>query len=119
MYKNFILYVFVFFIFTAFKSDKPAYILFDSKGKVVKYERMLKQLLPDISESKIISFAVHDITANYVKDIQKSFPDISASKIISFKVHDIDKEYIKYVKGLVKGKELSASKVITFKVQGI
>ncbi|MEN8115719.1 MAG: ChaN family lipoprotein [Bacteroidota bacterium] len=42
--KN-ILYVFVamFFLFTAFKSDKPAYSLYDKDGKPVKYEKMLKQ----------------------------------------------------------------------------
>lgn len=40
------------FVFTAFKSDKPAYFLYDIKGKPEKYEKMLKQ----ISEADIILF---------------------------------------------------------------
>ena len=33
----------VFFVFVAFKSDKPAYYLFNKEGKDVKYEKMLKE----------------------------------------------------------------------------
>jgi uncharacterized iron-regulated protein len=33
-----------FFIFSAFKTDKPAYLLYNEKGKTVKYEKMVKQL---------------------------------------------------------------------------
>ena len=40
------------FVFSAFKSDKPAYFLFDKKGKPEKYEKMLKQ----ISEADIVLF---------------------------------------------------------------
>ena len=38
------LFIVLFFVFTAFKSDKPAYSLFNKEGKPVKYEKMLKQL---------------------------------------------------------------------------
>jgi len=34
----------LFFVFSAFKSDKPAYMLFDKNGKPEKYEKMLKQM---------------------------------------------------------------------------
>lgn len=44
MKKFQILLVVLFFIFAAFKSDKPAYSLFNKEGKPVKYEKMLKQL---------------------------------------------------------------------------
>ncbi len=37
-------FVILFFIFSAFKSDKPAYFLFDKKGKPMKYEKMIKSL---------------------------------------------------------------------------
>jgi uncharacterized iron-regulated protein len=37
-------FVVLFFVFAAFKSDKPAYFLFDKKGKPEKYAKMLKQL---------------------------------------------------------------------------
>ncbi len=35
--------VVLFFVFTAFRYDKPAYSLFNKEGKEVKYEKMLKQ----------------------------------------------------------------------------
>jgi len=34
----------LFFVFTAFKTNKPAYLLFNEKGKKVKYEKMLDQI---------------------------------------------------------------------------
>lgn len=36
--------VLLFFVFAAFKADKPAYLLFDKAGKTVKYEKMMKQV---------------------------------------------------------------------------
>jgi uncharacterized iron-regulated protein len=33
----------IFFVFTAFKTDKPAYYLFNKDGKDIKYEKMLKE----------------------------------------------------------------------------
>ena len=44
MNKYFSLLIALFFVFTAFKNDKPAYLLFDKTGKPVKYEKMVKQL---------------------------------------------------------------------------
>jgi len=35
--------VVLFFIFSAFKADKPAYTLFNQSGKEVKYEKMIKE----------------------------------------------------------------------------
>ena len=32
----------LFFVFSAFKSDKPAYFLFNKEGKTIKYEKLLK-----------------------------------------------------------------------------
>lgn len=42
----------VFFAFTAFKTDKPAYLLFSEKGKTVKYDKMMKE----IREADVILF---------------------------------------------------------------
>ena len=36
--------IFTFFLFTAFKTDKPAYLLYNDKGKEVKYDKMLREL---------------------------------------------------------------------------
>jgi uncharacterized iron-regulated protein len=43
MNKFKIVIVAFFFVFTAFKADKPAYYLFNKDGKDVKYEKMLKE----------------------------------------------------------------------------
>jgi len=44
-------------ILAGFKSDKPAYRIFDSTGKMVKYEKMLKQL----KEADVVFFGeMHD-----------------------------------------------------------
>ena len=43
--KKFQLLLFLlFFVFAAFKSDKPAYSLFNKEGKAVKYSKMLKEV---------------------------------------------------------------------------
>lgn len=44
MNKFHYLFIVLFFAFTAFRSDKPAYSLFNKDGKDVKYEKMVKQL---------------------------------------------------------------------------
>ena len=44
MNKTYIFLIALFFVFSAFKADKPAYTLFDKDGKDVKYEKMLKQI---------------------------------------------------------------------------
>ena len=44
MNKFQILLVTSLFLFSAFKTDKPAYLLFDKKGKPEKYDKMLKEL---------------------------------------------------------------------------
>ncbi len=43
MKKYSIVLLALFFVFTAFKTKKPAYLLFNEKGKKVKYEKMLDQ----------------------------------------------------------------------------
>lgn len=37
-------FIAIFTVFTAFKTDKPAYFLFNKEGKDVKYEKMMKEL---------------------------------------------------------------------------
>ncbi|NOR76090.1 MAG: iron-regulated protein [Draconibacterium sp.] len=44
MKKFQLLFVLLFFVFAAFKSDKPAYFLFNKDGKTVKYSKMLKEI---------------------------------------------------------------------------
>lgn len=42
MYRLHYLFIILFFVLVAFKSDKPAYLLYTKEGKPVKYEKMLK-----------------------------------------------------------------------------
>nr|WP_321484769.1 ChaN family lipoprotein [uncultured Draconibacterium sp.] len=43
--KNFLIIASIcLLLFSSFKSDKPAYLLFNKEGKAVKYEKMLKQM---------------------------------------------------------------------------
>jgi uncharacterized iron-regulated protein len=44
MLKNLFLPFVLFFVFTGFKTDKPAYLLFNKEGKTIKYEKMLSQM---------------------------------------------------------------------------
>jgi uncharacterized iron-regulated protein len=50
--KKYLVVAAVFFLLTAFKNDKPAYQLFDSEGKKIKYEKMLKE----IAEADVVFF---------------------------------------------------------------
>lgn len=57
MNKYSALLILLFLVFTAFKSDKPAYTLFDKNGKPEKYEKMLKQ----VEDADIVLFGeLHD-----------------------------------------------------------
>ncbi|HEY8690643.1 MAG TPA: ChaN family lipoprotein [Chitinophagaceae bacterium] len=44
MKKTFLLVLCCWFLFTAFSQNKPAYVLYNAKGKKVSYEKMLKTL---------------------------------------------------------------------------
>ncbi len=50
--KKIIIFFTLLILFSAFKSDKPAYRIFNSKGKAVKYKNMLK----DLSDAQVIFF---------------------------------------------------------------
>ena len=57
MYKYFTILIAIFFLMSGFKSDKPAYMLFNKEGKAVKYEKMLKQM----EDADIVLFGeLHD-----------------------------------------------------------
>ncbi len=50
--KKYLLILFTFIIAVAFKTDKPAYQLFDQNGKQVKYEKMIKAM----AEADVVFF---------------------------------------------------------------
>lgn len=57
MNKYLLLFVGLSLVFTGFKTDKPAYLLFNKEGKTVNYEKMMKQ----IEDADIVLFGeLHD-----------------------------------------------------------
>jgi uncharacterized iron-regulated protein len=97
-----ILLVVSLFLFSAFKSDKPAYLLFDKKGKPEKYEKMLKEL----NDADIVLFGelhnnpvVHWLELEISKDLfnQKNDDLILAAEMFETDNQLILTEYVNEV----------------------
>lgn len=52
MKKSFLVLITLFAILVAFKTDKPAYVIYNSKGKQVKFEKMVKT----VAEADVVFF---------------------------------------------------------------
>jgi uncharacterized iron-regulated protein len=87
------------FLFSAFKSDKPAYLLFDKKGKPEKYDKMMK----DITDADIVLFGelhnnpvIHWLELEVTKDLydQKKDDLILAAEMFETDNQLILTEYI-------------------------
>ena len=98
-------YVFVvmFFVLSAFKPDKPAYFLYDKKGKAVKYEKMVKQL----ETADIILFGeYHDNPISHWLQLELS-KDLFATKgnnlILGAEMFESDNQLIldEYITGVI------------------
>ena len=80
--KNFqFLLVALVFVFTAFKSDKPAYHLFNKEGKDVKYEKMVKE----VEDADIVLFGEsHDNPISHWLQLEltKDLFDIKKDKLM-------------------------------------
>jgi uncharacterized iron-regulated protein len=96
-------FVVLFFVFAAFKSDKPAYFLFDKKGKPEKYEKMLKQL----EDADIVLFGeshdnpiAHWLQLEVTKDLYISKKE---SLILGAEMFESDNQVIlnEYLVGLI------------------
>ncbi|MCK3682611.1 ChaN family lipoprotein [Maribellus sp. YY47] len=78
-FKSLILIIFV--VFTAFKSDKPAYLLFDKDGKTTKYEKLLRQ----IEDADIVLFGeLHDNPISHWLELEvtKDMYEIAGNNLI-------------------------------------
>jgi len=76
-----IVLVAVFFVFTAFKTDKPAYYLFNKDGKDVKYEKMLKEA----EDADIVLFGEsHDDPISHWMEFEltKDLYDLKKDKLV-------------------------------------
>jgi len=95
--------VVMFFVFAAFKSDKPAYSLFDKKGKPEKYEKMVKQL----EDADIVLFGEsHDNPISHWLQVEltKDLFDLKKDKLIlGAEMFESDNQVIlnEYLAGLI------------------
>jgi uncharacterized iron-regulated protein len=80
--KNFKwLFAGLFFVFTAFKTDKPAYYLYNKDGKDVKYEKMLKEA----EDADIVLFGEsHDNPISHWLELEltKDLYDLKKDKLV-------------------------------------
>jgi uncharacterized iron-regulated protein len=81
MNKFQIVLVAIFLVFTAFKSDKPAYYLFNKEGKDVKYEKMLKEA----EDADIVLFGeAHDDPVSHWMELEltKDLYDLKKDNLV-------------------------------------
>ncbi|NOR73611.1 MAG: iron-regulated protein [Draconibacterium sp.] len=81
MKKIQLLFVLAFFVLAAFKSDKPAYLLYNKEGKTVKYEKMLKE----IQDADIVLFGEYHnnpISHWLQLEVTKSLFEIKGEKLV-------------------------------------
>lgn len=81
MKRNQIAFVAILVLFTAFKTDKPAYYLFNKDGKDVKYEKMLKE----IADADIVLFGEsHDNPISHWMELEitKDLYDLKKDKLL-------------------------------------
>lgn len=71
----------IFIVFTAFKADKPAYLLFNKSGKDIKYEKMLKEAV----DADIVLFGEsHDNPISHWLQLEltKDLYDLKKDKLV-------------------------------------
>ena len=81
MNKYQIVLVATFLVFTAFKTDKPAYYLFNKDGKDIKYEKMLKEA----EDADIVLFGeLHDNPVSHWLQLEltKDLYDLKKDKLV-------------------------------------
>ncbi len=94
----------------AFKSDKPAYILYDKEGKTVKYKSMIKEL----QEADIVFFGEQhtDPIAHWLQfELTKDLYEIKKQDlVIGAEMFEADNQLLvdEYLKGLYDDKKFEA-----------
>ncbi|MCK5731085.1 MAG: ChaN family lipoprotein, partial [Draconibacterium sp.] len=81
MKKIQLLFILAFFVLVAFKSDKPAYLLYNKEGKTVKYEKMVKE----IQDADIVLFGEYHnnpISHWLQLEVTKSLFEIKGEKLV-------------------------------------
>lgn len=103
MKKYSIVLLILFFVFTAFKTNKPVYLLFNEKGKKVKYEKMVRQM----EEADIVLFGElhNNAIAHWLQlELTKNLYELKDSKmILGAEMFESDNQLIldEYFSGLI------------------
>ncbi len=110
MKKNVLLGIFVFLLFAAMKSDKPAYRIFDLKGRTAEYEKVVKSAL----DSDIILFGelhnspiCHWLELELTKDL---YAETKENLVMGAEMFESDDQLVlnEYLSGKVKEKNFEA-----------
>lgn len=105
-----IILLILFFVFTAFKTKKPAYLLFNEKGKTVKYEKMLDQ----VKDADIVLFGelhnnaiAHWLQLELTKDLHEQK---GASLVLGSEMFETDNQLIidEYFSGFISQSRFEA-----------
>ncbi len=103
MKKLQLLLISFFFVFTAFKADKPAYYLFNKEGKDIKYEKMLKEA----GDADIVLFGEshdnpisHWLQLELTKDLYETIKD---KLVLGAEMFETDNQVVldEYLNGLI------------------
>ncbi len=104
------LFVLLFFVLAAFKSDKPAYCLFNKEGKTVKYAKMLKE----VQGADIVLFGeLHDNPISHWLQLEltKDLFEIKGEKLVlGAEMFESDNQLIltEYIDSLIPQKRFEA-----------
>jgi len=110
MRKFQILLAVLFFVFVSFKTDKPAYLLFNKDGKTVNYEKMMKEL----EDADVVLFGelhdnpiVHWLELEVTKDL---FESKGNKLILGAEMFETDNQVIlsEYVDSLISQSNFEA-----------
>ncbi len=110
MKKYQVLLVLLFFVFAAFKSDKPAYFLFNKNGKAIKYSKMIKE----IQDADIVLFGEYHnnpISHWLQLEVTKDLFDVKGKKLVlGAEMFESDNQLIltEYLDSLITQKKFEA-----------
>ena len=110
MKKYQVLLVLLFFVFAAFKADKPAYFLFNKNGKAIKYSKMIKE----IQDADIVLFGeYHDNPISHwlQLEITKDLFEVKGEKLVlGAEMFESDNQLIltEYLDSLITQKKFEA-----------
>ena len=79
-------------------------------------ERMASVGYEDLTPDRLIEFAIHDVDAEYVERMAAiGYEDLTPQRIIEFAIHDVDAEYVEQMAALGY-EQMAADRIIEFRL---